>query len=110
MLLGSLLSERKRAEASLRDSEAHLLTLIETLPDLIWLKDPDGVYLACNTKFEHFFGTKQSEIAGKTDYDFVDKELADFFREKDKAAIAAGKPSMNEEEVTYADDGHRELL
>ena len=66
--------------------------------------------LLCNHKFERFLGAKQSEIVGKTDYDFVDKDLADFFREKDNVAMAAGKPCINEEEITYADDGHRELL
>jgi PAS domain S-box-containing protein len=101
---------RKHAEKSLQESEAHLRALIETLPDLVWLKDPDGVYLTCNPKFERFFGAKQSEIVGRTDYDFVDKELADFFREHDKASMAAGRPSLNEEEVTYADDGHKELI
>ncbi|MBW1791547.1 MAG: PAS domain S-box protein [Deltaproteobacteria bacterium] len=110
MLLGTLLSERKQAEEALRQSEAQLRTLIETLPDLVWLKDPGGVYLSCNQKFERFFGAKQDEIVGKTDHNFVDKELADFFREKDKVAMAAGKPTMNEEEVVYADDGHREIL
>lgn len=104
------ITDRKRAEDALRESDAHLRTLIETIPDLIWLKDPDGIYITCNPKFERFFGAKRSEIRGKTDHDFVDKELADFFREKDRAAMAAGKPSVNEEEVTYADDGHRELL
>lgn len=94
----------------LRKSEAHLLTLIKTLPDLVWLKDADGVFLSCNHKFERLYGAKESEIRGKTDYDFVEKELADFFRENDKKAIAAGKPTVNEEEVVYADDGHRELL
>ena len=85
-------------------------TLLETLPDIVWLKDPDGIYLNCNPRFEQFFGARESEIVGKTDYDFVDRELADFFREKDRAAMAAGKPSMNEEEITLASDGHRELL
>ena len=47
---------------------------------------------------------------GKTDYDFTDKELADLFRENDKAAMAANKPMINEEQVTYAEDGHKELL
>ena len=101
---------RNEAEKALRDSEAHLRTLIETLPDLVWLKDVDGVYLSCNLKFEQLFGAKENEIVGKTDYDFVDKELADFFREHDKAAMAAGKPSVNEEQVTYADDSHKEIL
>jgi PAS domain S-box-containing protein len=95
---------------SLRESEAHLRTLIDTIPDLVWLKDPDGVYLSCNSKFEHFFGAKESDIVDKTDYEFVDKELADFFREKDKAVMDAKKPILNEEEIRYADDGHREVL
>ncbi|WP_028583909.1 response regulator [Desulfogranum mediterraneum] len=94
----------------LRKSEAHLRTLINTLPDLIWLKDPDGIYLGCNPRFERFFGAKESEIIGKTDYDFVGKELADFFRKHDRNAVAAGRSVVNEEEVVYADDGHRELL
>ncbi len=100
----------KRAEEALRKSEAHLRTLVGTLPDLIWLKDLAGVYLTCNPKFERFFGAKKSEIVGKTDYDFVDSELADYFREKDLAVVDAGSPRMNEEEVVYADDGHKEIL
>ena len=94
----------------LSESESQLRTLVQTLPDLVWWKDPDGVYMACNPKFERFFGAAQAEIIGKTDYDFLDKKLADFFREKDNVAIAAGKASLNEEEVIYADDGHKELL
>ncbi len=51
-----------------------------------------------------------STLLSTTNYDFVDKDLADFFREKDRAAMATGEPSLNEEEVIYADDGHREHL
>ncbi|MFV9616150.1 MAG: 7TM diverse intracellular signaling domain-containing protein, partial [Gammaproteobacteria bacterium] len=94
----------------LSESESQLRTLVQTLPDLVWWKDPDGIYMACNPKFERFFGATQADIIGKTDYDFLDKKLADFFREKDNVAIAAGKASLNEEEVIYADDGHKELL
>ncbi|MCP4579453.1 MAG: PAS domain S-box protein [Deltaproteobacteria bacterium] len=102
--------ERKRYEEALSFSRTRLKTVLKTIPDLVWLKDPEGVYLACNSKFERFFGARESEIVGKTDYDFVSKELADFFREKDQAAILAGQPLLNEEEVTFADDGHREFL
>jgi PAS domain S-box-containing protein len=94
----------------LHKSEARLRTLVQTIPDLIWLKDPEGVYLACNAMFERFFGAKEADIVGKTDYDFVDRELADFFRDHDRKAVAAGKPSSNEEWITFADDGHRALL
>lgn len=104
------ISERKRADEELRNSEAHLRTLVHTLPDLVWLKDTEGVYRSCNQMFERFFGAKEADIIGKTDYDFVDKELADFFVEHDRKAMAAGKPTSNEEWITFADDGRRALL
>ena len=94
----------------LQENETFLRTLIGTLPDLIWLKDADGVYMACNPRFESFLGVSESSIVGKTDYDFVDKALADAFRERDWLAIEKGGPSINEEWVTFVDDGHRELL
>lgn len=104
------IEERRKAEEDLADSRAHLKTLLNTIPDLVWFKDPQGVYQACNARFEHFFGSPEDRIVGKTDYDFVDRDLADFFREKDLKAIEAGRPTMNEETVTYASDGHQELL
>jgi PAS domain S-box-containing protein len=60
--------------------------------------------------FERFFGAKEADIVGKTDYDFVDRELADFFRAHDRKAMLAGGPSINEEWLTFADDGHRALM
>lgn len=104
------ITTRKLAEDALMKNETQLRTLVETLPDMVWLKDPNGVYLSCNTAFEHLFGTEQKNIVGKTDYDFLNKELADFFRGKDLAAISAGKPTTNEEQVTFADDGHTAIL
>ena len=101
---------RKQVELALRKSESHLSTLVQTIPDLIWLKDPNGVYLSCNPMFERFFGVIEADIIGKTDYDFIDRELADFFRENDRKAIEAGKQTSNEEWVTFADDGHRACL
>ncbi|MBW8323519.1 MAG: PAS domain-containing sensor histidine kinase [Prolixibacteraceae bacterium] len=104
------ISERKLAEKALQDKEAHLSTLVQTIPDLIWLKDVNGVYITCNKMFENFFGASETEIVGKTDYDFVEWELADSFRKNDLNAIAAGKPTSNEEWITFASDGHQRLL
>lgn len=104
------ITERKRSENALTTSETRLRTLVQTIPDLIWLKDVDGVYLSCNPMFERFFGAMEADIAGKTDYDFVERELAGSFRENDRKAILAGKPTSNEEWITFADDGHRAYL
>jgi PAS domain S-box-containing protein len=97
-------------QEKMRAHETSLRTLLQTIPDLVWLKDSQGIYLACNSMFERFLGVKEATIVGKSDYDFLEKEEADFFREKDRLAMAIGRASMNEEWITFADDGHRALL
>ena len=106
----ALVAKRIQAEKALVQSESHLRSLVDTIPDLIWLKDQDGVYLSCNPMFERFFGAKESEIVGKTDYDFVDRDLADFFRANDRKAMAANKPRKNEEALTFAENGYKGLF
>ncbi len=98
------------AWAVLEQERAQLRTLLDTIPDLIWLKDLDGVYLSCNQRFEQFFGASEADIRGKSDFDFVSPELAEFFRANDQAALVADRPRSNEEWVSFASDGHRELL
>lgn len=104
------ISQRKQSDAALQESKNHLQTLVRTIPDLIWLKNADGVYLSCNSRFEQFFGATEDEIIGKTDYDFVNTELANAFRKYDRIAMEQATPSTNEEWVVFADDGHNELL
>ena len=101
---------RQRAEAALKESEDRLRVLIRTLPDLVWLKDRDGVYLLCNSRIETLFDAREAEIIGKTDYDFVDRDLADFLRKHDRLAMDEGRPCKNEETLVFASDGHRETL
>ena len=104
------ITARVNAEEMLRNNKIRLHTLVQAIPDLIWVKDTQGVYLSCNTMFERFFGAPEADIIGKTDYDYISRELADFFRENDFNAIRTGKPSTNEEWVTFKDDGHRAFL
>jgi len=120
LFTGRLRRQRDRLEHRLRTLEQHdkqlvasasmLRTLIEAIPDLIWLKDTDGRYVTCNQRFARFFGAEESQIAGKTDFDFVDRQTAEFFLTMDRVAIEAGRPNTNEEEIRFADDGHVELL
>ncbi|NWJ49989.1 MAG: response regulator [Bacteroidetes bacterium] len=104
------ITKRKQDETERLIYEARMHTLVQAIPDLIWLKDKDGVYLSCNIMFERYFGAKEAEIIGKTDYDFLDRGMADSFREHDIKAMNAGKPTSNVEWVTFSDDGHRAFL
>ncbi len=100
----------EEANENLSIVSSKLKTVVDAIPDLIWLKDKDGIYLTCNTRFEDFFGASEDEIVGKTDYDFVEKDLADFFRKHDKNAMDSELPISNFEEIPFAKDGHIEYL
>ena len=107
--LSTVLQSLNEKIAEQQRSESFQKTLIRAIPDLVWLKNPEGIFLACNHRFEQLFGALEKNIVGKTDYDFVSTELADFFRQHDLKAMENDAPSVNEEWVTFA-DGHRELL
>jgi PAS domain S-box-containing protein len=60
--------------------------------------------------FELLYGAKKADILGKTDYDFVDRETADFFRANDRHAMEADAPKVNEEWLSFAVGGYRALF
>ena len=103
------ISDSIEARQSLERERGFLKTLVQTIPDLVWLKDPNGVYLACNPRFEQFLGKPEAEIVGRTDYDFVDREIADSFRANDLAAVAAGHTRRNGEWLEFADGSSNAL-
>jgi len=83
---------------ALDTSRSLLQGLRDNIPDLIFYKDKDGVYLGCNQAFCDFFGKeKQSDIIGTTDFDMFDKKLAQFFRDKDIEVLEAGVAKQNDE-------------
>ena len=103
-------TEEYTLNEQLASSQTLIKTLLDTVPDLIWLKDKKGVYLACNAKFARMYNVQEDDIIGKTDYDFIDKELADYFHKNDQQVLISGKASANEELLPFADDGHSEFV
>ena len=98
------------ATAGANVERQRLRALLRTIPDPVWVKDTEGVYLACNRAFEQLFGASEENIVGRTDYDFVERELADFFRANDRLAMLAGSSRNNEEWLTFAETGYRGLF
>ncbi len=103
------ISERMLAARQLMQQGALLRRIIDSIPDLIFFKDPDGFFLGCNRALEKYYDHSEEEIVGKTDYDFVDHKTAKFFREQDLIMLESGRPRINEEWITYP-DGRRALL
>ena len=92
------------------EQNQYLKMIMNTLSDLIWLKDVNGVYLYCNHEFERFFGACEADIIGKTDFDFVDREAAIQFQLNDTNTLALNQPMVNEEWVSYASDNKKVYL
>ncbi len=78
--------------------------LMDSNPQYIFWKDPNGVYLGCNTLYAHFCNIPNTQaIVGTTDYDYMHKEEADICISADKEVIATGDAILNfEEYVTDA--------
>jgi PAS domain S-box-containing protein len=89
------ISELFRLKENIENEKNKFKTILENIPDILWIKDTKGIYIACNKRFEDFFGALEGDIVGKTDYDFVDKELADFFRQHDMNAMNSAVPLSN---------------
>ena len=103
-------TERREAELAAESSESKFRVLVNAIPDLVWLKDPQGVFLTCNRQFERFMGRAEAEVIGKTDFDFVDHESAVQFRADDKRVLESGRTIVNEERLQGAIHGEPRLL
>ncbi|EXJ15434.1 ATP-binding protein [Imhoffiella purpurea] len=103
---GTLIFFLIRSNQALVESENGLSTLIDTIPDLVWLKDAQGVYRACNPRVEQLFGSHRSEVLGRTDRELMDREAAERQRGQDLEVMRSGKPLRHEEKIRFRTGGH----
>jgi PAS domain S-box-containing protein len=97
------LTDRVRAEEALKKSEKKYRTLVEHIPQKIFIKDRRSVYISCNENYARDLNLKPDEIGGKTDYNFYSKELAKKYRKDDRRIIDSGETEEIEEQ--YIQDG-----
>ncbi|MGB7788813.1 PAS domain S-box protein [Methanoregula sp.] len=90
-------SDIKRIQRALRESNAYLDTVINTLADPLFIKDRSHCFVKLNNAFCHFSGHTREDLLGKSDYDFFKKEEADIFWEKDEEVFRTRRENENEE-------------
>lgn len=105
------ITERRRAEQALAEERTLLRTLMDTLPNSVFIKDTAGRIILNNAADLRFLGAKSpQEIIGKTDYDLFPRELADQFRADDEHILSSGEPLVNREEQALDGDGNLRWL
>lgn len=93
------ITDLKRTEEALRESQQLLQMLFAHLPVAVLLKAAaDGRFVLWNAASEALFGLRAEEVIGKTDYDFFPREQADAFRAKDREVLARGVTEVIPEE------------
>ncbi|MSO93663.1 MAG: PAS domain S-box protein [Rhodospirillales bacterium] len=97
-------TERKRAESALQESEARFKAFIDYFPNPIWIKDPEGRYVAVNDAFVRRGRHRSDRILGQTAHDIYPEALADAFAEMDRI-VAATRKAIEEEETYPLPDG-----
>ncbi len=98
---GSLIDidKRKKAEELLLESETKYRDLINHIPQKVFYKNLDLVYVKVNPSFASDYQLTPEELIGKTDYDLSSPEIAEKYRNRDRQVIETGLPEELDEEI-----------
>lgn len=109
--VANLVQENKptyeQLEEQLHGSQQFLQLLMDSIPQSIFWKDRNSVFLGCNRNFARDANLNSpEEIVGKTDYDLPwTREEADWYRECDRKTMALGEPELHIIETQQHADG-----
>ena len=98
------ISERKMVEDELRKRQSEVITLLDSLPAFAFFKDAKKHYIIANQRFCDAMGCTKDQITGKTDYDFLPKEIADKYDLDDQMVISSGEMLYVREEQIFIDN------
>ncbi len=105
------ITERLRLEGILVEERNLLRTLIDSLPDSIFIKDLDGRIVMNNIAHRVWLGvTALEQVVGKTDFDFFPQEVAASYHADEEQVIQSGKPLINQEEPCVGKDQDQRWL
>ena len=90
--------------AALEEEHNLLRSVIDSIPDHIYVKDLEHRFILVNRATQTFFNCPADSLIGKTDHDFFTPEAADAFRWEENQVLCSGQPFTNREaQITGAD-------
>ena len=109
--VGNDITELKRARDELFNSRQMLQSVLDNIPQRVFWKDRNSVFVGCNKAFVLDCGyEEQGELVGKTDYEHASAATADLYRADDREVIESGRPKINYEEPQIRPDGSQAWL
>jgi two-component system, cell cycle sensor histidine kinase and response regulator CckA len=105
------ITERKRQEEEIRKTTVLLDSIIENIPDMLFLKTAKDLrFVRINRAGENLIGYSKADLLGKTDFDFFPKEQASFFSENDRAALCGKTVVDIPKEALQTRNGGKRIL
>lgn len=108
--IGRDLTERKRSEEALRESQAFFNSFMDNSPAVASMKDDEGRYVYVNKPFEDLFGRKLDFLRGKTSFDWLPEDTARKIHDNDLQVLVTGEPQEIIETVPTEDGSEHSWL
>ncbi|TLS77135.1 PAS domain S-box protein [Mariprofundus erugo] len=99
------ITERKRDEEALRNSEQKLNAILDNVDAYIYLKDTEGRYLFANRLVRELWGADITDIVGFGDEKFFDEKTTENIRRNDRRVLINGETVRSEEANTVPSTG-----
>ena len=105
------ITERKKMEEQLRETQNFSTSIIENIPNMVFVKDAKNLrFVRVNKAGESLVGYSREDLIGKNDYDFFPKEEANFFTAYDRKVLESGTlVDIAEEPIHTSQNGTRIL-
>lgn len=108
-ILKAQLKAKKESGEELHKNQKLLQSIIDNTANAISVKKINGEYILVNKQYQSLFDAKEADLIGKTNADFLPKDIADKYRSADLDVIKAGK-DIQVEEIIEAPEGARTFL
>jgi len=95
-------AQHETTKQELRNSLSMQKAVLDTIPDIVWLKDKDSKFLAVNEAFAKACGKAKEELIGTSDFDFWPHDLAQRYRDDDIEVMRSGRKKVIEETLVHS--------